>query len=982
MNKHFFLFIIIILLNYCISIYTKNAYYIVAIIREETDQNYYDESKEIQYKIDKLVNDRMNDIYDIIIDNKESYLLQNGEMDKKLDELNEIPSEKLNDKTKQFLFINKNKSNNNSKDYLNNNPNPYFNSNNTTIEYIPFQSNLIRHVCPINNYYAISVYLSELTLKKIHKLENIHYYEESLKLNNFNKDKVKYIQNINKKENKNKNIKKRDNINSPLEIYYDIDAIKKETNWTAVNVQPFIYHDYPNHLSLISQGINYQDSQTYDENFYFPDTAGQGIDIFIVDYGVLFHHQDFNTYKDTPYERTISCDAISNYGRDINTSESEKFKCQCFETDDPYIFVHGTAIASMAGGTLFGVAKKANLHMVVTDFETDLFLQTLDFILQHGKPHKTVISMSVGLDRYDQLIEDKFQELIKKGYIYIIAAGNDGVDYCKHVESGSFYDVSIMVGAVNSEIVNNKLIATDYTNFGECIDIYAPGDFIIPDINSVYGVKKTRGTSFAAPMVAGVAASIMSEHSEIDFNQESMKKTLIDMSIKDVIVGLGSEDTPNRFLNNGKKLIFSPDGYSTNCGISFGNATCSNGCCTKDGKCIPLNDDQVKKCLIEKGCQSEFGYCTTIDQSIEECYKELDKYEECQFIFMNEIDSQFLEELCYSFKSEKCQKFYKNYYTDQTICFLAKNYQPFPFADSFDIYKYREYNNICNNVYINRCEELMDTCNAVNNHDDDLITNYDIVKSKCSVFKSYDCQEFFLNGMYHLNECTMIDSPYYKKPNSDDFDQYYNSAIDICDKKIGNQEFIYNECRKALEEYEDCRINVDFNDNQNKNELIEKCNSYNLKCSNLKQKIPICKDVVNFEETFSLVKDIERILEFCNKKTSKTSLKTIPKIVTTSTNNISNTTPTFTTTFHSSKILSSTTMSLSTSNSSIMTEMIISTTTTSTSISATTTTYNSQTTNNCARQWEQCGGQEFNGPTCCQSGFICKYYNDYYSQCI
>jgi len=37
---------------------------------------------------------------------------------------------------------------------------------------------------------------------------------------------------------------------------------------------------------------------------------------------------------------------------------------------------------------------------------------------------------------------------------------------------------------------------------------------------------------------------------------------------------------------------------------------------------------------------------------------------------------------------------------------------------------------------------------------------------------------------------------------------------------------------------------------------------------------------------------------------------------------------------------------------------------------------------NCAKKWAQCGGIGFNGPTCCESGSVCKELNQYYSQCI
>ncbi|KAK0667561.1 Alpha/Beta hydrolase protein [Cercophora samala] len=37
---------------------------------------------------------------------------------------------------------------------------------------------------------------------------------------------------------------------------------------------------------------------------------------------------------------------------------------------------------------------------------------------------------------------------------------------------------------------------------------------------------------------------------------------------------------------------------------------------------------------------------------------------------------------------------------------------------------------------------------------------------------------------------------------------------------------------------------------------------------------------------------------------------------------------------------------------------------------------------NCAPRWAQCGGQGWNGPTCCESGSTCRASNQYYSQCL
>jgi len=49
-----------------------------------------------------------------------------------------------------------------------------------------------------------------------------------------------------------------------------------------------------------------------------------------------------------------------------------------------------------------------------------------------------------------------------------------------------------------------------------------------------------------------------------------------------------------------------------------------------------------------------------------------------------------------------------------------------------------------------------------------------------------------------------------------------------------------------------------------------------------------------------------------------------------------------------------------------------------------TVTIKSEPTNkvDCAKKWGQCGGVGFSGPTCCESGSVCKEHNQYYSQCI
>ncbi|ORX83278.1 subtilisin-like protein [Anaeromyces robustus] len=757
MNNHFLLFATIILLNFCVGVFSQNDYYVVAILRKDTDNNYDDESKTIQDKIDQLVNDRMNDIYDVIEDNKDSYILKNGEMDEKLDELDSVQNRKRDNRTRKFLFINRARPNTTfHKRSLENE----VNSGNSTVEYIPFESDLVSHVCPISNYYAITVYLNKKTLDIVSDLDNILYIEKSSTL---------------------KLLETKNTI--------DINAVKKQTNWTDVSVQEFKYPGTPNYLSLLSQSPNVRNGKDYDESFYYPTSAGKGIDIYLIDEGILTNHDDYQTYKGTSYERTITCDAVTRKNKIYATSGQEKLNCWTSDTTSPRYPEHGIAVSSISGGTLFGVAKKANLHMIATELSSIDILQSIDFIMQHATPYKTVISMSIGGGEYQQSEEDKINDLVSKGFIFLVAAGNEDINCCADKKNRRFYpyagySATITVGATESKIVNNKYVSADYTNYGKCVDIFAPGHVIQPVVrNSRTQYKSTKGTSFATPMVAGIVASIMAEHPEVKYNQEKIRKILIEMSIKDSISGLASVDTPNRFVNNGKTLNVTPDESSagnisnTECGISAGNASCGDGCCTKEGKCVKFNDANAQKCLIENGCQSKFGYCTSSEKAIQECDKELKENEECQVnINWNMSDANIIK-ACTSFYSTKCEKFYENLYTEQSICSLAKKYKNYSFINNFTLTKYRNYDSICS-------EEMQYMCQALNNKcyvDRSTITSTSKLISKCKSFRTTECQQFFKDGINNTSVCAYAKSSYYYKvPDATELRKRYNESVELC----------------------------------------------------------------------------------------------------------------------------------------------------------------------------------------------------------
>lgn len=182
---------------------------------------------------------------------------------------------------------------------------------------------------------------------------------------------------------------------------------------------------------------------------------------------------------------------------------------------------HGTHIAGTIGAKdnhegVVGVAPDACLHDYrVMDKDGTVQLSTVIEAVDHITRLKTehpswpmVVNISLGADvgstEYNAL-DEAIQASIEAGVIYVIAAGNEGID--ARTVTPAHVEEAITVGAHN-----DAYQLSSFSNHGAIIDILAPGTDIVSLPSTALGGKRlTRmsGTSSAAAHVSGAIANYL-----------------------------------------------------------------------------------------------------------------------------------------------------------------------------------------------------------------------------------------------------------------------------------------------------------------------------------------------------------------------------------------------------------------------------------------------------------------------------------------
>lgn len=181
---------------------------------------------------------------------------------------------------------------------------------------------------------------------------------------------------------------------------------------------------------------------------------------------------------------------------------------------------HGTKVASFAASGTYGTAKKATLwsykvsntnsaldEEVVRKAIADIV--NADKIRRRSSGYKgAVINLSM-----DIIDTDKLETIIAIAHAnkitVVAAAGNDNLLAKESVPCK--YNLVICVGAIN-----NQWDRADFSNHGDRVDVFAPGDYVTGYDRTGAVRNDLRGTSYAAPYVAGIVATFYGREGRVE----------------------------------------------------------------------------------------------------------------------------------------------------------------------------------------------------------------------------------------------------------------------------------------------------------------------------------------------------------------------------------------------------------------------------------------------------------------------------------
>ncbi|WP_037755578.1 S8 family serine peptidase [Streptomyces sp. AA0539] len=220
-----------------------------------------------------------------------------------------------------------------------------------------------------------------------------------------------------------------------------------------------------------------------DQSYTYPDSAGAGTTVYVIDTGIRTTHQDFGGRASFGYDY---------WGGTANDGNG-----------------HGTHVASTAAGTAYGVAKNADIVAVKVlndagSGTTASVVGGIDWVTANASgPSVANVSLGGGADTtLDQAVRNS----IAAGIVYAVSAGGSNANAAN-------YSPARVAEAITVAAIQSNDSRAGYSNWGPAVDIFAPGTNITAAWHTSDTATNTlSGTSMATAHVSGAIALHLAEN--------------------------------------------------------------------------------------------------------------------------------------------------------------------------------------------------------------------------------------------------------------------------------------------------------------------------------------------------------------------------------------------------------------------------------------------------------------------------------------
>lgn len=296
-----------------------------------------------------------------------------------------------------------------------------------------------------------------------------------------------------------------------------LEALKKNPNVAVIEPDQVI--TLSTTQTPVTWGLDRIDQRNLPlSNSFTYNNTGAGVTAYIIDTGIRYTHTEFGTRASFGY------DAFGGDGSDCNG--------------------HGTHVAGTVGGSVYGVAKSVTLKAVRVlncsgSGTTSGVIAGVNWVTSHHTDAApAVANMSLGGSASSSL-DTAVNNAINDGVTFAVAAGNSNRDACRY--SPARVAAAITVGATTSSDAR-----ASYSNYGSCLDLFAPGSSITSAwYTSNTATNTISGTSMATPHVAGVAALYL--QSNTSAAPATVRNAIVNNATAGVVSNAG-RNSPNRLL--------------------------------------------------------------------------------------------------------------------------------------------------------------------------------------------------------------------------------------------------------------------------------------------------------------------------------------------------------------------------------------------------------------------------------------------------